>query len=310
MAEKYLHLKMHVKPMREIIGKVEVRSQMGNNNFYVGYYEDHCFAHYGILGQKWGIRRYQNPDGTLTQEGITRYRRDKVLNNIGRALTNTSLGQRLAVNLNKGYKEDKKEIKALYKSKLREDDEEYNKKLKSDYKKTKGEARTTAAKVNYSWQSDDANERIQTQNLGKQFLTSLLYGGYGAQKYDRVKADTGKTGYAFLAGIGFAAAQGATRGAFAYGDYAYSKYKADLKKKSNDGLKKDHENDRMESVYKKYAKEYLNVTTNYETDPALRKRQLDRKKFIEKEVQDAVKASGAKDPDYETRKILKDFKNS
>ena len=29
--------------------------------------------HYGILGQKWGIRRYQNPDGTLTAEGRQRY---------------------------------------------------------------------------------------------------------------------------------------------------------------------------------------------------------------------------------------------
>lgn len=30
--------------------------------------------HHGILGQKWGIRRYQNPDGTLTEEGKRRLR--------------------------------------------------------------------------------------------------------------------------------------------------------------------------------------------------------------------------------------------
>jgi len=30
-------------------------------------------AHHGILGQKWGIRRYQNPDGSLTPEGKLRY---------------------------------------------------------------------------------------------------------------------------------------------------------------------------------------------------------------------------------------------
>lgn len=29
--------------------------------------------HYGILGQKWGVRRFQNPDGTLTEEGKRRY---------------------------------------------------------------------------------------------------------------------------------------------------------------------------------------------------------------------------------------------
>lgn len=30
-------------------------------------------AHHGILGMKWGVRRYQNSDGTLTPEGRKRY---------------------------------------------------------------------------------------------------------------------------------------------------------------------------------------------------------------------------------------------
>lgn len=29
--------------------------------------------HWGIRGQKWGLRKYQNPDGTLTPEGRIRY---------------------------------------------------------------------------------------------------------------------------------------------------------------------------------------------------------------------------------------------
>lgn len=33
------------------------------------------FAHSGIKGQKWGVRRWQNPDGTLTPEGRERYKK-------------------------------------------------------------------------------------------------------------------------------------------------------------------------------------------------------------------------------------------
>ena len=32
-------------------------------------------VHHGIKGQKWGIRRFQNPDGTLTKAGQKRYAR-------------------------------------------------------------------------------------------------------------------------------------------------------------------------------------------------------------------------------------------
>lgn len=31
-------------------------------------------AHHGIKGQKWGVRRFQNPDGSYTNEGRLRYR--------------------------------------------------------------------------------------------------------------------------------------------------------------------------------------------------------------------------------------------
>lgn len=36
---------------------------------YYGIHYDSVIEHHGIKGQKWGVRRYQNPDGTLTDEG-------------------------------------------------------------------------------------------------------------------------------------------------------------------------------------------------------------------------------------------------
>lgn len=42
------------------------------NNFRTAYPNE--LYHHGIKGQKWGVRRFQNPDGSLTKAGKDRYR--------------------------------------------------------------------------------------------------------------------------------------------------------------------------------------------------------------------------------------------
>lgn len=39
--------------------------------------DDLCLEHHGIKGQKWGVRRYQNSDGSLTDAGKARQKRWK-----------------------------------------------------------------------------------------------------------------------------------------------------------------------------------------------------------------------------------------
>ena len=49
--------------------------------------------HHGIMGQKWGIRRYQNKDGSLTPEGKARYGNVENFNKVMKAIkTGTVVG--------------------------------------------------------------------------------------------------------------------------------------------------------------------------------------------------------------------------
>lgn len=62
---------------------------------YYGYTFDreNVFQHHGILGQKWGVRRFQNKDGTLTQEGKRRLslreKEDELYRPVGKTLNKT-----------------------------------------------------------------------------------------------------------------------------------------------------------------------------------------------------------------------------
>jgi hypothetical protein len=42
------------------------------NRILISYYDTSFLCHHGIKGQKWGVRRYQNPDGSYTEAGKKR----------------------------------------------------------------------------------------------------------------------------------------------------------------------------------------------------------------------------------------------
>jgi len=83
--------------------------------------------HYGILGMKWGIRRYQNEDGTWTAAGKRRYKDDakadkrrmreavNKANTVGRAMYEVDHKLDRAVKKNRGNLEElQKASKALH----------------------------------------------------------------------------------------------------------------------------------------------------------------------------------------------------
>ena len=57
-------------------------------------------AHHGIKGQKWGVRRYQDQNGTLTPEGRKRYRSDQGTREI---IENTSSYNNLSKDIRREY---------------------------------------------------------------------------------------------------------------------------------------------------------------------------------------------------------------
>ena len=206
--------------------------------------------HHGVLGQKWGVRRFQNKDGSLTSAGKQKYRTDRVAGNIGRALTNSTVGQRIwGVGVNKGFRQDLKEINIAYKNKRNQykndgkldsdNRKEKMKTLKSDYKKTIDEARISAANALYPWQSKSVNEKIQTQNFGKQIAKEMLLGSAGNLTYDRLSANNVSKGKSVAAALGMATVQSGLSyvakplsGALNTVDYAVQAVKYDKKQKN------------------------------------------------------------------------------
>lgn len=94
--------------------------------------------HHGILGMKWGIRRFQNPDGTLTEEGKLRYR-----NSIGSSVrTLAKESTQILQNNRRKTKQEYKLLKAKLKSnqqrieKINQKIEEYKKAIERGQKLT------------------------------------------------------------------------------------------------------------------------------------------------------------------------------
>lgn len=93
------------------------------NNLYL--------AHHGILGMKWGVRRYQNTDGTLTAAGKKRYL--DTIHRMGESDAKKSKKTGAAIN---GYRQIL-DIRALDQTKTISQDPEINESAKNLFKAQK-----------------------------------------------------------------------------------------------------------------------------------------------------------------------------
>lgn len=156
--------------------------------------------HHGVKGQRWGIRRYQNEDGSLTKEGRKRlykqYRKDA-----------REAEDRHYKRARKDFDVDAKELKAL-KLKQKYEIEDDDDTSKYDWYKRSGKREYDRA----TWDYEDADDKAH--KVAKEKARKELLRKYGEETLEDLESTrrkreavaTGATIAAMLGGVALAAA--------------------------------------------------------------------------------------------------------
>lgn len=164
--------------------------------YLVDIIEDSELQHHGILGMKWGVRRFQNYDGSYTKKGLERYNKVKSL---------YDEADKRVKSLKNEPKDSIKEAKMERKKAKRDLSKAYDS-LKNDYRADKGKDLYRHGKT-----INDINSKTSMLNLAAVVGTPILATGV-----KKIYSANGKTEYkiaaaaavgTIAAGIGFVNAQ-------------------------------------------------------------------------------------------------------
>lgn len=256
-------------------------------------------AHHGILGQKWGIRRYQNPDGSLTTAGRKRY----AIDSDGKIRKLSSSERRAA------FKMEKNRAAALEKArKARAEKAEYNKQKAEAIKS--GDASKIEKYFNDLTPAEmqDVMGRINTkQNFQRMLNQEAQLVSNGKTKTDQLMDNVGKVSDYAEKGIRMYNIIAKVNNAFNSETYMPSiggewagdrkkkldreakeeakkvKEEADAKKKEKEKVEKEKimrtgsEYEILRNKDKLSAKDWMEVSTRFNKEDELMKRMADRK---------------------------------